>query len=402
MLYRFAGCELDTETFRFSRDGQPIALEPQVFDLLRLLVENAGRIVTRDQLIEAIWDGRIVSEATISARISAARTAVGDTGSRQAVIRTLVRRGIELVPPVETPDDATASAETPSEKPSSLIRQHIRYTQSADGTRLAWSTAGNGPPLLRLGHHLTHLELDFDSMVWGGEFQTFAARHTLVRFDIRGAGLSDRHPERNTIEAHVEDVTAVAAAAALDRFPIIASLQATPVAIRWIAENPGRATRLVIQCGYARGRALREDAPADPAADPSIALLKEGWGDPSNGYMRAWASMFLPTVTQEEMTELIQIFGAASGPDTIVEQRRFIDRLGAEEYLGRVDVPTLIIHPRGCAAHPLTEAQLIAASIPDAELMVVEGNNVICTPSDPGFEAQQAAVLDFLSEGAAD
>ena len=165
MLYRFAGCELDTETFRFSRDGQPIALEPQVFDLLRLLVENAGRIVTRDQLIEAIWDGRIVSEATISARISAARTAVGDTGSRQAVIRTLVRRGIELVPPVETADDVTASAETPSEKPSSPIRQHIRYTQSADGTRLAWSTAGNGPPLLRLGHHLTHLELDFNSMV---------------------------------------------------------------------------------------------------------------------------------------------------------------------------------------------------------------------------------------------
>jgi DNA-binding winged helix-turn-helix (wHTH) protein/pimeloyl-ACP methyl ester carboxylesterase len=398
MRYRFADCELDTDSYTLTRAGQPVAVEPQVFDLIRLLAENAGRLVTKDQMIEAIWQGRVVSEASISARISAARAAVGDTGQRQAVIRTQVRRGIEMVVPVEELADPAAPADPPppgAEPP----RQRIRYTTSADGTRLAWSAAGKGAPLLRLGHHLTHLELDWNSLVWGPAFQALAERHTLIRYDIRGAGLSERHPARNGLEAQAEDLEAVAAAAGLERFPMIATLQATPVAIRWIADNPGRVSRLVIQCGYARGRALRENAPADPAADPSIALLREGWGDPGNGYMRAWTSMFLPLVTNEEMTEFIQLLGAASGPDTIVEQRRFTDGLGAEAFLEKVDAPTLIIHPRSCAAHPLEEAQLMAAKIPDAELMVVEGANVICAPSDPGFDMQMAATLDFIAAG---
>ena len=78
MIYSFAGVTLDEAAHRVTRDGQIIPVEPQVFDILRLLAENGGSLVSKEDLIDAVWGGRIVSEATISARINAARKAVGD------------------------------------------------------------------------------------------------------------------------------------------------------------------------------------------------------------------------------------------------------------------------------------------------------------------------------------
>ncbi len=393
MEYRFAGCVLDTSRHRLTRDGEEVHVEPQVFELLKLLAERPGEVVTRDDIIGTVWNGRIVSDAAISARISAARAAVGDDGKAQAVIRTVQRVGLQLVVPVE------AGPVEGDRKAAPELRQRIRYATSRDGTRIAWAQSGSGPPVLRAGHHVTNLERDWQSYIWRPEFERLSAAHTLVRYDIRGSGLSDALTPGAGIEQHVADMAAVIDAAGLDRFGMITTLQSTPVSVRYIAENPGRVTRLVVQCGYIRGRAHRENAPADPDSDPSIALLRQGWGDPANGYMRAWTSMFVPDATREELTEFIELMGAAAGPDHIVEQRRVVDTLEAEAYLGRVDVPTLVIHPRNCAAHPLAEGQRVARGIPGAELMVIECANVVCMPSEPVWEDQIAATLSFLSEG---
>ncbi len=395
MEYRFAGCTLDTARHRLVRGRDAVHVEPQVFGLLTLLAERKGDVVSRDDIIESVWNGRIVSDATIAARISAARAAVGDDGRTQSVIRTVQRVGLQLVVPVEVVADAVAGRDAP---PGSG-RQKIRYATSRDGARIAWAVSGAGPPVFRAGHHVTHLERDWNSTLWRPEFDRLGADHTLVRYDIRGSGLSDALTPGSGIEAHVEDMSAVIEAAGLDRFGMITTLQNTAVSIRYIAENPGRVTRLVVQCGYVRGRAARESAPADQDADPSIALLKEGWGDPANGYMRAWLSLFLPDATRDEVTEFIHLIGAASRPEDIAEQRRVVDRLEAESHLPRVDIPTLVIHPRNCAPHPLSEGQRIARGIPGAELMVIEGANVICMPSDPAWEDQMSATLGFLSEG---
>lgn len=394
MEYRFAGCSLDTSRHSLLRGGDEVHIEPQVFALLRLLVERPGDVVSRDEIIETVWNGRIVSDATIAARVSAARTAVGDDGKSQAVIRTVQRVGLQFVAPVEVVGDTRPASGEPAQ-----ARQKIRYATSRDGTRIAWAVSGSGPPLFRAGHHVTHLERDWQSRLWRPEFDRLGAAHTLVRYDIRGSGLSDAQAPDSGIEAHVEDMAAVIEAAGIDRFGMITTLQNTAVSIRYIADNPGRVTRLVVQCGYVRGRALRESAPADQDADPSIALLKEGWGDPSNGYMRAWIAMFLPDATRDEVTEFIELIGASCRPEDIADQRRLVDRLEAEAYLYRIDVPTLVIHPRNCAPHPLAEGQRIARGIAGAELMVIEGANVICVPSDPAWEDQMSATLRFLSEG---
>ncbi|TNC67537.1 winged helix-turn-helix domain-containing protein [Rubellimicrobium roseum] len=89
MKYHFAACSLDTHRHVFERDGQVLHVEPQVSDLLHLLARSGGDLVTHDTLIAEVWDGLIVSDATISARINAARKAVGDSGKAQRVIETV-------------------------------------------------------------------------------------------------------------------------------------------------------------------------------------------------------------------------------------------------------------------------------------------------------------------------
>ena len=114
MEYRFADCVLDTSKHRLTRAGAAVDVEPQVFALLRLLAEKQGDLVSRDDLVEQVWGGRFVSESTISARISAARRAVGDTGRAQAIIHTVVSRGVQLVVPVTRVDTARRSTAPPS------------------------------------------------------------------------------------------------------------------------------------------------------------------------------------------------------------------------------------------------------------------------------------------------
>ena len=97
MRFLFSGHVLDTARRELSRGGEQIALEPQVFDLLVYLLQNSGRVVSKDDLLVSVWGGRIVSDATLDSRIAAARRAVGDTGAAQNLIRTFARKGVRFV-----------------------------------------------------------------------------------------------------------------------------------------------------------------------------------------------------------------------------------------------------------------------------------------------------------------
>lgn len=111
MIYRFAECELDTTSFELRRGGAAEKIEPQVFELLRYLVERQGQFVSKDELHKAIWGGRVVSDAAMSSRIKSARRAVGDNGADQRVIHTVHGRGFSFVAPVVISEDAATAAE---------------------------------------------------------------------------------------------------------------------------------------------------------------------------------------------------------------------------------------------------------------------------------------------------
>ncbi|OSQ51358.1 alpha/beta fold hydrolase [Marivita geojedonensis] len=391
MIYSFSGNTLDVRGHTLTRDGLSVPVEPQVFDIIRILAENSGALVTKDRLIEEVWDGRIVSEATISARINAARTAVGDNGKDQEIIQTVMRRGFKMVAQVSVKEA------TNKEAPARL-QQTIRYTKSKDGTGIAYSKAGHGPSVLYAWHHLSHLEHDWSSTLLSRGLRALAENYSLIRYDVRGAGLSEPIKPGDTLDDHVNDMIAVADAAGLECFPVIATLQGAAVAIRLAAREPQRISCLVLHNGYARGRALRESAPTHAEHDPFIALLKSGgWGDPDNGFMRAWATMVLPMASFEETTELIRLFAHASNTEDALFQRDLIDKLDVTEDLAKVRAPTLVVHASMCTIHPATEGRKVAAGIADAEFLEVDSSSTFFSSSDPANEQVLRATIDFLN-----
>jgi TolB-like protein len=112
LAFRFGEYEIDLEQQELRREGAPVSIEPQVFDLLVHLVRNRDRIVSKDELIDAVWQGRIVSEAALSSRVSTARRAIGDNGDDQRLIRTLHKRGFRFVGQV---DDDTSVPLAPAD-----------------------------------------------------------------------------------------------------------------------------------------------------------------------------------------------------------------------------------------------------------------------------------------------
>jgi TolB-like protein/cytochrome c-type biogenesis protein CcmH/NrfG len=108
--FLFADHTLDADRRELRRGSEPIAVEPQVFDLLIYLVRNRDRVVSKDDLIGSVWGGRIVSDSTLTSRINAARRAVGDSGKDQKLIRTIARKGIRFVGAVRTQSDGGAPA----------------------------------------------------------------------------------------------------------------------------------------------------------------------------------------------------------------------------------------------------------------------------------------------------
>src|SRR6185437_1941411 len=100
MRYLFEGYALDIDRRELCSGADLVPLEPQVFDLLSYLIENRERVVSKEDLLGAVWEGRIVSESALTSRINAARTAIGDTGEQQRLIKTLLRKGFRFVGPV--------------------------------------------------------------------------------------------------------------------------------------------------------------------------------------------------------------------------------------------------------------------------------------------------------------
>src|SRR5262249_47012640 len=145
VLYRFGEYSLDPARRELMRGREPVGLEPQVFDLLVYLVQNRDRVVTKDDLTEAVWHGRIVSESTLGSRINAVRKAIGDSGERQSLVRTIARKGVRFIGVVtEAADPLSPAAAT--ERPAHKPRQDIRFCTAADGVRIAFAESGAGTP----------------------------------------------------------------------------------------------------------------------------------------------------------------------------------------------------------------------------------------------------------------
>lgn len=174
VLYRLKGCEVDAARLELRRDGQTVPVEPQVLELLLYLVANRDRAVTRAELFERLWRGRVVGDSALNSRIKAARAAIGDDGASQAQIRTLHRTGYRFVGPVEelappvvlapATDDTAATAPRSAADPEPmatapaqsvagvpLVRRWLGFAGAALGLLIAAGAYSLLPDAMRRG-----------------------------------------------------------------------------------------------------------------------------------------------------------------------------------------------------------------------------------------------------------
>src|SRR5258705_3781050 len=123
LRYFFEDYALDTDQRELRRGGHVVRTTPQVFDLLDYLIRHRERVVSKDELINAVWNGRIVSDAALTTRLNAARSAIADTGEKQRLIKTLPRKGFRFVGAVqEGQKPATASADSAAQNDDTARR----------------------------------------------------------------------------------------------------------------------------------------------------------------------------------------------------------------------------------------------------------------------------------------
>lgn len=402
MRYHFADCELDPEAHCLRRLGGTVHVEPQVFDLLMLLAESGGDLVSYDDLFERVWRGRIVSDSTLAARISAARVAVGDDGKRQAVIRTVQRRGIQMAVPVvrSSHDPATASDVRVPEAvtPDSGAAQSIRYVRSADDVSIAYAVTGEGPPLVRVGHWLTHLDLDWYSPIWRPLLARLGQHHSVYRYDQRGTGLSDRTFHGRGIDAFVGDLEAVVDATGADKVPIFTASQGVAVALKFAADHPERVSRLVLYAGFAQGRYHRGTEAARQEAKAHLALVSTGWGQPRSPFLKLFTQLYLPSGTPEQMEHLIQLQLASASAEGAAKLRDIIDDFDVSDCLRRVKAPVLLLHGHGDAVHPIEQSQMMARELPDAAFVPLDTSDHVPLPQTPAWEVLMSETERFLKD----
>lgn len=392
MIYRFGDFTLAPLTYELQRNGEPVAVEPQVFGVLNFLIEERDRAVSKDELIDAVWDGRIVSDATLSSRISAARSAVGDTGRDQSIIRTIARRGFQFVATVtadETPDTPEAVA--------SEGGQTIRYCTTADGVQLAYSFAGEGPPLIKVANWLNHLEYDWVSPMWAPLFHNFTRYRQLLRYDSRGVGISDWDVSDFSFEHLVDDFEAVIDASGVETFALLGISQGAAVAIDYAARNPDRVTHMVLWGGFARGRRRRGNEEDYAESEAFITLMRQGWGKETSPFRQMFASLYLPDANDEQIKWWTDMQRTATSPENAVGLRTTIDDIDVSDQLAKVRTPTLIVHSEREAVAPLSEARFMAARIPNAKFVALDSANHLVMHQEPEWHRAIAEIEAFLS-----
>jgi pimeloyl-ACP methyl ester carboxylesterase len=392
MRFQFSDVLIDTQSRELRRGATLVPVEPQVFDLLVYLVENRHRVIGQEELLDTVWNGRIVSQSTLTSRINAARAAIGDSGAEQRLIKTVSRKGYRFVG-LGLGLGGPNAAPTPGQ----ALRQEIHFCTACDGVRIAYACVGKGGPVVKAGNWLNHLEYDWESPIWSPLLHWFVEHHRFVRYDARGNGLSDWEVEDISFDAFVRDLESVADAAELERFSLFGVSQGCAISIAYAVRHPERVDRLVLYGGFALGRRLRGSPMDIDQAEAMVTLMRTGWGQANPAFRQLFTSLFVPGGTTEQVNWFNDLQRKSTSPENAVRIRLVSDYMNVVELLPRVKAPTLVLHCRDDAVQPFDEGRRIAAAIPNARFVPLEGRNHLILETDPGWPKFRDEVGTFLA-----
>lgn len=369
--------------------GTRIALRAQVFSVLRCLARRPGALVTKDELMHAVWPHVVVTEDSLVQCIGELRRALHD--EMHHIVVTEPRRGYRLLP-------SQSVADSPVQAPQPFVfHQDIRFATTVDGVRIAYATSGHGMPLVRAAHWMTHLDWDWRSATFGPRIQALSRLHRLVRYDGRGYGLSDWDAPPGTLDQGVHDLEAVVASAGLDRFALLGGTGGAAVAIRYAARHPDRVSGLVLLGGYARGLLRRSlGSAAVENFNAMLRLLEDGWAQDNPAFRQLMTSLHWPAATLQQMQSFNELQRVSCGPRTAADLLRRHAEFDASDDLPVVRCPTLVLHSPRDARVPFEEGRRIAAAIPGARLEPFESPNHTPLSGEPAFEYVQQLMEEFL------
>jgi pimeloyl-ACP methyl ester carboxylesterase/DNA-binding CsgD family transcriptional regulator len=278
------------------------------------------------------------------------------------------------------------------------LKHETRFCTSPDGVGLAYAIEGQGPPVVKVGNWMTHLDYDRQSPVWRHWVRELSRGHVLIRYDERGCGLSDRQFEGSpTLDAHVGDLAAVVDAAGLESCSLLGLSGGGPTAIVYAARNPERVSRLVLCGTYARGRYRRSEDAAEQSRLVGD-LIRVGWGGTVPAFRELFSSLFIPSAGEEQKRWYDDMQQASSSGEMAARLWRERAEIDITDTARRITKPALVLHARHDRVIPYEEGRRLASLLPDAGFVTLESENHILQEGEPAWEVFLSEVRAFLGD----
>jgi pimeloyl-ACP methyl ester carboxylesterase/DNA-binding CsgD family transcriptional regulator len=266
------------------------------------------------------------------------------------------------------------------------VNQQIRFCKSFDGTRIAYTITGEGPPLVKAPHWLTHLEYEFRSPLWRPWIEALSRNHLLLRMDERGCGLSDWGVSDFSLDAYVRDLEATVDAAGFERFALFGHSQGGAIAVEYAVRNPERVTHLVLLGAYARGW-LKRGLPPQRVVElhAQLKLIETGWGRDDSSYRQMFSSQLIPEANLELLQSFSEMQRLSASSENAVRIVRSFFEIDITARAPQVRCPTLLLHARRELRAPVEEGRILASLIPGARFVPLESANHALIANEPAF-----------------
>ncbi len=276
----------------------------------------------------------------------------------------------------------------------------IRFCTARDGTQLAWSALGSGPPLVITGRWMTHLEFELEPFSWSRRmFDALAAERTLIRYDARANGLSDWNVDDISFDSWVSDLESVIDASGVDRCGLLGVSQSCAVSIAYAVRHPERVSHLVLYGGFSKG--FHRRSPTQDQLDVFAAmttLTRIGWGQDNPAFRQMFTAQFMPDSNRLQQDWFNELQRRASSPENAARYMHAVADIDITELLPRVVVPTLVMHSRGDVRIPFELGRRLAAGIAGARFLPIQSANHLPLEHEPAFGQMIEETLAFLRD----
>jgi DNA-binding winged helix-turn-helix (wHTH) protein/pimeloyl-ACP methyl ester carboxylesterase len=386
VVFSFESFQLDVTERRLSRSGEPIPLRAKVFDTLCMLVENHGRLIRKDELMQRLWPDSVVEENNLDHNISKLRRALKDGANGQKYIETVPRQGYRFVADVRLVFDSPATRNVATYlEDASAAEQEIQFFTTSDGVRIAYTIGGSGPPLVRTIDWLNHLDFEWKNPLRRSWFAEVMSHNTLLRYDQRGSGLSDWNVNDFTFERSLADFEELISAVGWDKFALVGNCQGGPIGAAYAALHPERVTKLVLVRTFARGWPPPGSMITEQF-NAMLTLIRFGWGSDNPAFRQLWTTLFRPDAGPAETEWMNEFQRITSSPENAARAMAELPKNDITDLLPKVSCPTLVLHSRDEAVVPAIEGRLIASRIRGARYVELPSRNHEVFPGEPAWQ----------------